>query len=76
MIVKVLELVSGIEFEIEKESLIFVNLDQYKYDNASMSNYDVLDYDEYFKSGEHELCGYRDTPYILGDNVLYQCEML
>ena len=73
---KVKELVSGFEFEVEKENLVFVNLDQYKYDNPAMSDYTVIDYNEYFVSGEYKLCGYRETPYILSDDVLYQCEII
>ncbi len=74
--IKVLELVSGSEIEVNENDLIYVNMNQYKFDNQPKSEYDVLDYDEYFTSGEHERVGSRDTPFILSDDILYQCEII
>lgn len=74
--VKVLELVSGTELEVNKEDLVYVNMDQYKFDNPAQSEYDVLDYSEYFTSGEYERVGCRETPFILSDETLYECEII
>lgn len=69
------ELISGEIYNESDINIIMINKDQWFHDNQQSTTYEgALPINDYYTTGEFSQCGYRSTPFIEGDECLYEIE--